>query len=117
MATNRWLKSLRTYGQDINNGPFPKLLTCTSNNQRLGRCVLSFFFFFFFVDGFVLTRGTARKGPNSDEELRTAKGTWSEIREFRAFITMPTVTAAQCRGLPCEIEAKCASHNKMAPKP
>ena len=25
--------------------------------------------------------------------------------------------AAQCRGLSCEIEAKCASHNKMAPKP
>ena len=27
------------------------------------------------------------------------------------------VTTAQCRGLSCEIEAKCASHNKMAPKP
>ena len=27
------------------------------------------------------------------------------------------VTAAQCRGLSCEIEAKCASHNKRAPKP
>ena len=27
------------------------------------------------------------------------------------------VTAAQCRGLSCEIEANCASHNKMAPKP
>ena len=26
------------------------------------------------------------------------------------------VTAAQCRGLSCEIEAKCTSHNKMAPK-
>ena len=24
------------------------------------------------------------------------------------------MTAAQCRGLSCEIEAKCASHNKMA---
>ena len=27
------------------------------------------------------------------------------------------VTAAHCRGLWCEIEAKCASHHKMAPKP
>ena len=28
-----------------------------------------------------------------------------------------SVTAAQCRGLSYEIKAKCASHNKMAPKP
>ena len=50
--------------------------------------------------------------------------TWSQQWMFMILLfniyyvgAFDRVTAAQCRGLSCEIEAKCASHNKMAPKP